>query len=146
MKVVLMQDVKGTGKKGETCNVSDGYARNYLLPKNLAKELNAAAINELKGKESSLAHKIETETAKAQADKAALDNKEIVITAKAGTSGRLFGAVTAKEVAAEIEKQLGVSIDRRKMNVPDIKQFGVYNAEIKLYNKITANVKVFVKE
>lgn len=146
MKVVLMQDVKGTGKKGETCTVSDGYARNFLFPKNLAKELNAAAINELKGKESSLAHKIETETAKAMADKAALDNKEIVIIAKAGTSGRLFGAVTAKEVAAEIEKQLGVSVDRRKMSVPDIKQFGVYNAQIKLYNKITANVKVFVKE
>lgn len=146
MKVILLEDVKGKGKKGELCNVSDGYARNFLFPKNLATPANAAAMNELKGKQSAKEHHLTEEKAAAEAVKQKIDGKTVTITAKAGSSGKLFGAVTAKEIAAEIKNVFGVEIDRRKMNIADIKQFGQYTADIKLYNGVSASVKVFVKE
>ena len=146
MKCILLEDVKGHGKKGELCNVSDGYARNYLFPKKLAVEANATAMNELKNREQSKAYKIEEEKKAAKKVAELLDKKDIVITAKAGESGKLFGSVTGKEIAAEIKKKFGVDIDRRKMQVADIKQFGVYTAEIKLYSGISAEVNVIVKE
>ncbi len=146
MKVVLLADVKGHGKKGELCNVSDGYARNFLFPKKLAIEANAAAMNDLKNREESKAHHIAEEKKAAQKVADSINNKEIVITAKAGASGKLFGAITAKEIALAINKEFCVEIDRRKMQVADIKQFGEYTAEIKLYNGITASVNVVVKE
>jgi len=146
MKVVLLADVKGHGKKGELCNVSDGYARNFLFPKKLAVEANASAMNELKNREESKAHHIAEEKKAAEETAAKLDGKQVVITAKAGASGKLFGAVTAKEIAAEIKKQFNIDIDRRKMLVADIKQFGEYTAEIKLYNGIVAKIQVAVKE
>ncbi len=146
MKCILLEDVKGHGKKGELCNVSDGYARNYLFPKKLAVEANATAMNELKNREQSKAYKIEEEKKAAKKTAELLDKKDIVITAKAGESGKLFGSVTGKEIAAEIKKKFGVEIDRRKMQVADIKQFGEYTAEIKLYSGISAEVNVIVKE
>ena len=146
MKVVLLADVKGHGKKGELCNVSDGYARNFLFPKKLAIEANASAMNDLKNREESKAHHIAEEKKAAQKVADTINNKEIVITAKAGASGKLFGAITAKEIALAINKEFGVEIDRRKMQVADIKQFGEYTAEVKLYNGITASVNVVVKE
>ncbi len=146
MKCILLEDVKGHGKKGELCNVSDGYARNYLFPKKLAVEANATAMNELKNREQSKAYKIEEEKKAAKKVAELLDKKDIVITAKAGESGKLFGSVTGKEIAAEIKKKFSVDIDRRKMQVADIKQFGVYTAEIKLYSGISAEVNVIVKE
>ncbi len=146
MKVVLLADVKGHGKKGELCNVSDGYARNFLFPKKLAIEANATAMNELKNREEAKAHHIAEEKKAAEETAAMLNGKEIVIHVKAGASGKLFGAVTAKEIAAEIKESLGIEIDRRKMQVADIKQFGEYSAEVKLYNGISAKLHVIVKE
>lgn len=146
MKVVLLADVKGHGKKGELCNVSDGYARNFLFPKKLAIEANATAMNELRNREESKAHHIAEKKKTAEETAAKLDGKQIEITAKAGASGKLFGAVTAKEIAAEIKKKFDIDIDRRKMQVADIKQFGEYTAEIKLYSGITAKMQVIVKE
>lgn len=146
MKVVLLADVKGHGKKGELCNVSDGYARNFLFPKKLAVEADNAALNELKNREESAAHhkKEEINAAKAIAEK--LEGKSVKIIAKAGTAGRLFGSVTSKEIASEIKKSLGIEIDRKKMTVADIKNFGEYTAEIKLYQGITAKITVVVTE
>ena len=108
MKVVLTQDVKGLGKKGELVNTSDGYARNFLFPRNLASEANAQAMSELKNKEQAEKYRIETETAAAKADAAKMEGKTIKLTAKAGQNGKLFGSVTAKEIAAQLEKELGV--------------------------------------
>ena len=147
MKVVLLADVNGVGKKGELINASDGYARNFLLPRKLAKEANAQAMNELKNAEASKAYKIKTETDEAKRAAEALEGKSVKITAKAGLNGKLFGAVTAKEVAQEIKKQFGLEIDKRKINLSgDIKAFGVYQAEIKLYAGITAKLSVAVTE
>lgn len=146
MKVILLQDVKGHGKKGELCNVSDGYARNFLFPKKLAVEADNTALNELKNREQAAAHHKQEEINAAKACAAALEGKTVSITAKAGQGGKLFGSVTSKEIAAEIKKALGIEIDRKKMNVADIKNFGEYTAEIKLYTGITAKITVKVTE
>lgn len=147
MKVILLQDVKGTGKKGELKEVSDGYARNFLLPKNLAKKATAQAMSELKNAEESKAFKIEEDKKKANAEKAKLEGKSINIKAKAGQGGRLFGSVTAKEISTELKKQFNINVDKRKISLDiDIKAFGTYNAEIKLYTGIVAKIKVVVSE
>ena len=146
MNVVLLEDVKGKGKKGELCNVSDGYARNFLFPKKLAVEADNAALNELKSREEAKAHHKKEEIAAANETAARLNGQTIVINAKAGSGGRLFGAVTSKEIAAEIKAKLGIEIDRKKMNVADIKSFGEYTAEIKLYQGISAKLTVKVTE
>ena len=146
MKVVLLQDVKGQGKKGELCNVSDGYARNFLFPKKLAVEADNAALNELKNREEAAAHHKKEEIAAAQSIADTLNGKEIVVKAKAGSNGKLFGSVTSKEIAAEIKNKLGIEIDRKKMSVADIKNFGEYTAEIKLYQGIAAKITVRVTE
>lgn len=146
MKVVLLADVKGHGKKGELCNVSDGYARNFLFPKKLAVEADNAALNELKNREEAKAHHKQEEINAAKSTAALLDGKTVVIKAKAGSAGRLFGSVTSKEIAAEIQKSLGVEVDRKKMTVADIKNFGEYTAEIKLHQGIIAKVTVSVTE
>lgn len=146
MKVVLLADVKGHGKKGELCNVSDGYARNFLFPKKLAVEADNTALNELKTREAAKEHhkQEEIKAAKELAEK--LNGKEIVIKAKAGSSGRLFGSVTSKEIAEKIAETLSVTIDKKKMQVADIKNFGEYTAEIKLYQGISAKITVKVTE
>lgn len=146
MKVVLLQDVKGHGKKGELCNVSDGYARNFLFPKKLAVEADNAALNELKNREQAAAHHKQEEINAAKATAEALNGKEVVIKAKAGSNGKLFGSVTSKEIAAEIKNKLGIEIDKKKMSVADIKNFGEYTAEIKLYQGIVAKINVKVTE
>ena len=145
MKVVLLADVKGSGKKGELVNVSDGYARNFLFPKKLAKEANAQALNELKNAEESRAFKIKQETEAAQASADKINGKSVSILAKAG--GKLFGSVTAKEIAEAIKKQYGVDVDKRKIDTKgDMKAFGTYECEVKLYSGITATVKAVVTE
>ena len=146
MKVVLLADVKGHGKKGELCNVSDGYARNFLFPKKLAVEADNAALNELKNREESAAHHKKEEINAAKELAAKLEGKTVTIKAKAGSSGKLFGAVTSKEIASEIKNSLSIEIDRKKMTVADIKNFGEYKAEIKLYQGITAKITVKVTE
>lgn len=146
MKVILNADVKGLGKKGEMVNASDGYARNFLFPKNLAVEANATAMNELKNREASKAHHIaeEKKAATESADK--INGKEIVIHAKSGANGKLFGAVTSKEIAAEIKAKFGISVDKKKISVADIKSYGQYTAEVKFYNGIVAEIAVKVTE
>ena len=147
MKVVLLQDVKSIGKKGELVNVSDGYARNFLLSRKLAKEANAQAMNELKNAEAAREYKIKTETENAQKNAGALSGKTLKIYAKPGQSGRIFGSVTAKEIAEEIKKQFGIEVDKRKVVLPmDIKAFGTYNFDVKFYGGITASMSVAVCE
>lgn len=146
MKVVLKQDVKGLGKKGELVNASDGYARNFLFPKNLAVEANAQNMTELKNREQAAKYKVETETAEAKKNAERMSGKTIAITAKAGQNGKLFGSVTAKEIAEKIEKEFGIKTDKRKITVDDIKQFGTYEFEIKLYTGVSAKLFVRVGE
>lgn len=146
MKVILNQDVKGLGKKGELVNTSDGYARNFLFPRKLATEANSQAMTELKNREDSKKHKIavETQEAKDCADK--INGKVIKVTAKAGQGGRLFGSVTSKEIAVAMKAQFGIDIDRRKITVDDIKSFGTFPATVKLYQGVTADFSVMVSE
>ena len=147
MKVILLQDVKSLGKKGELVDVSEGYGRNFLLPKNMAKEANAQAMNEYKNAENSKQYKIDTAKAQAQANKKTLEGKTFKMTAKAGKGGKLFGSITAKQVAEEIKKQYNISVDKRKVVLErDIKEFGTYNAEVKLYTGISANIVIQVSE
>ena len=147
MKVILKQDVKGSGKKGQLIEVSDGYARNFLLAKGLAIEATAQNLNVLKAKEASVQYRIQMEREQAEAAAKILEGKTIKMTAKAGTGGRLFGSVTAKEIAEELKKQLKVEVDKKKIVLGmDIKSFGTYTAEIKLYNGVSAKVNVMVTE
>lgn len=146
MKVVLTQDVKGLGKKGELVNTSDGYARNFLFPRKLAVEANSQAMSELKNREAAEKHRIDTEIAAAKANAAKLQGNTVKMTAKAGANGKLFGSVTSKDVAAAISKHFGLEIDKRKVVVEDIKTFGTYPVEVKLYNGISASLYVMVGE
>ncbi len=146
MKVVLLQDVKGLGKKGELVNTSDGYARNFLFPRKLAMEANSQAMSELKNREASEKHRIETEIAAAKASAAKIQGKTVKLTAKAGANGKLFGSVTSKDVADAISKEYGLKLDKRKVIVDDIKNFGTYPVEVKLYNGISASMFVMVGE
>lgn len=146
MDVILKADVKGLGKKGEKVKASDGYARNFLFPKGLAVEANAQSLTELRNREQANQHKIDVEVAAANESKAKLQGKIVKITAKAGNNGKLFGSVTSKEVAAEISKQFAVKVDKRKISMDDIKTFGSFKIEIKLYTNIVAEMTVMVGE
>ena len=147
MKVVLKTDVKGTGKKDEMVEVSDGYARNFLLPRGLAVAANAAAVNEVRTKESAKRHHAEVELADAQATAKKIGGMTVTVKAKAGQGGRLFGAVTGKDIAEAVNKTAGVSIDKRKVVLDaDIKNYGQYEVEIKVYPSVTAKVSVVVEE
>ena len=146
MKVLLLTDVKGSGKKGELVNVSDGYARNFLFPKKLAKEANAQVMNELKNAADAQAYHVKVETENAQKAAELLNGKNVKIFAKAGQGGKLFGSVTAKEVSEEIKKQFGVEVDKRKVEMGDIKAFGTFPCEVKLYTGVSASLYVVVGE
>ena len=146
MEVILKSDVKGLGKKSEKVNVSDGYARNFLFPRGLAAEANAQTLSEMKNKQSSEQFKADEELKAAKENAEKINNNTVVLKAKGGTNGRLFGSVTTKEIAAEIKSNLGIEIDRKKMTAPDIKNFGEYTAEIKLYQGISAKLTVKVTE
>ena len=147
MKVILKQDVKGSGKKGQMVEVSDGYANNFLLKKGLAVKATSQAVNEMKNRDAATAYRLAEELKAAQAAAAAIDGKTVKLTAKAGVGGKIFGSVTAKEVAESIQKDLGVELEKRKISLDaDIKAFGTYTAEIKLYQGVTAKVYVVVGE
>ena len=146
MKVILNKDVKDLGKKGELVNVSDGYAKNFLIPRKIAVIADATAMNELKNREMSKAHHLAVEKANAEAAAATLEGKSVRVTAKAGANGRLFGSVTSKEIAECIKKEYSIDIDRRKITAPDIKAFGSYAASVKLYQGVTADFAVMVTE
>ena len=147
MKVIFMQDVKGSGKKGEIKNVSDGYARNFLITKGLAVEATPKNLSDLEGKQASAQHKIDVDTAEAKKTAEILNDKKVVIKAKAGSSGKLFGAVTSAQIADEIAAQYGQKVEKKKISLKsEIKNFGEYEAEIKLYTGISAKMKVEVTE
>ena len=147
MKVVLLADVQGRGKKGELVNVSDGYARNYLFPHKLAKEANAQAMSELKNAEQARQHKIEVEKAAAKEAVEKINGKTLKLYAKAGQGGRLFGSVTAKEISEELKKSYGLQVDKRKIDLSsDIKSVGTFECEVKFYTGISAKIFVMVSE
>lgn len=146
MKVILKADVKGQGKKGELVNVSDGYARNFLFPRNLAIPADAQAMNDLKNKEDAARFHADMEKKEAQAAANTLNGKEVKVVAKAGQNGRLFGSVTTKEVAEALKAQYKIEVDRRKITMNDIKAHGTYEGEIKLHAGITAKIQIVVSE
>lgn len=147
MQVILNQDVKGQGKKGQMVNVSDGYARNYLLPRGLAKEATKSNINELKGKAESLEYKIKTETKEANDIVEKMKTIEVVMSAKAGANGKLFGSITSKDVSEALTAQHHIKLDKKKFVIPDgIKTLGETEVEVKVYTGITGKLKVVVKE
>lgn len=146
MKVILLQDVQGTGKKGEVKEVKDGYARNCLIKKGLAQEATNANLNLLQGQKDSAQHKIDVEIANAKDTASKLEGKTVTVTAKAGQNDRLFGTVTSKEVSAAIKQSLGLNVDKKKINIAmKIEGFGDFSAEAKLYSGVTAKFTVSVK-
>lgn len=146
MKVILKQDVKGQGKAGQLVQVSDGYARNFLLPRGLAVEADAQAMNDLKNKEDARQHHLAVEKKEAEEAAKRISGKTVKVVARAGQNGRLFGSVTTKEVAEELAKQYGITIDKRKIVMADAKAFGGYEAELKFPQGVTAKVTVLVTE
>lgn len=146
MDVILKQDVKDLGKKGQKVSVSDGYARNFLFPRGLAMEANAQALNELKNRQAAETHRLAVELEQANANAAKLSGKTVKIAAKAGQNGKLFGSVTAKEIAEHIKTAFQIEIDKRKISVEDIKAFGTYECEVKFPQNVTAKLYVLIGE
>jgi large subunit ribosomal protein L9 len=146
MKVILLADVKNVGKKGEVVNASDGYARNFLFPRKLAQEATQENLHIINQKKENERKKklAEIEEAQALADK--LKGKEIKLTAKSGESGRLFGAITNKDIADAIKKQFNVDIDKKKIVMDTIKQVGTYEVEVKVYAEVSTKMKVLIVE
>jgi len=149
MKVVLLKDVKGQGKKDDIVNVSDGYARNFLFPKGLAAEATNTVLNDIKNKEASKAHKIEVDRAAARAVAAKLDEVKVSIKVKSGgkdSGGKMYGSVTAKDIAEALAAQHKIDVDRRKIVMDSIKAYGSYTVEVKLYPEIVGKIHVAVTE
>ena len=147
MKVILLEDVKSLGRKGEIVNVSDGYARNFVLPKKLGVEANSVNMNNLKLQKGN-ADKVAQEQFEAAKELAAvLGTKEVVLKMKSGEGGRAFGSVSSKEIAAAARTQCGLELDKKKIQLPEaIKALGTYEVNIKLHTKVTGKLKVKVVE
>ena len=147
MKIILLQDVKALGKKGEIVNVSDGYARNAILPKKLGVEATAKNMNDLK-LQNQHADKVAQENLEAaQALAKSLEDKQVVVKMKAGEGGRTFGSISTKEISLAAKEQLQLELDKKKMQLPEaIKSFGVYQVPIKLHPKVTGTLSVHVVE
>lgn len=147
MKVILLADVKGQGKKNDIIQVSDGYAANYLFPRKLAKLADAQALNEIKNQEAAKRHRIETETAAAKETAKKLEELLVKIPAASGGDGRLYGAITAKDIAEALEAQFSITVDRRKILLDSpIKAYGQYRIEAKLYGEVTGTINLLVCE
>ncbi len=145
MKVILLEDVKKLGKAGEIVKVSDGYARNMLLPKQLAKEATAGNIKALEKQKAQKAEELAQEKAEAEEIRKKLQGKVVQLQSKGGEGGRLFGAVTNMDISAAIKNQFGIDIDRKKIRIPEpIKTVGDHEAEIRLFTEINATIKVKV--
>ncbi len=145
MKVMLLQDVKGKGKKDQIINVSDGYARNFLFPKKLAIEADAKALADAKNKEDAKNFKIEQERAHAREIAEKLQGITVKIKATAGADGRLYGSITSADVAAALKEQAGIEIDKRKIQQNGaIKAFGSYTLDVKLYTEIIGKINLVV--
>ena len=147
MKVIFNADVKGKAKKGEMKEVSDGYARNYLLPRGLAAEATADNINALKLKEKARAAQIEKEKAQAMENAKKLEGVQVVVRAKAGSNGKLFGAVTSQEISSALKEQFGIEVEKNKIvQAEPIKNYGSYTVKAKLGYEISGSVNVLVAE
>ena len=147
MKIILLEDVKGVGKKGQTINASDGYARNFILPKKLGVEDTPANMNTLKLQQKAEEQRKAEELAQARAAAEKLENLTVNIAVKTGEGGKLFGSVTNKEIAAALEKQHGLKIDKKKIVLADqIKMVGERHVEVKLHPQVTAELKVKITE
>lgn len=147
MKVILQKDVKGKGKKGQLVEVSEGYGRNYLLPRGLAVAATADNMNVMKQAEEARAHREAVERAEAEANAKKFDSIVVHMTAKGGTSGRIFGSVTSKEIAAQLKKEHGIEINKQKIVLDEaIKTFGMFELKVKLYPEVVGKLKVQVTE
>lgn len=146
MKVILLEDVKSVGKKGELVNVSDGYARNFILKKNLGKEATPKNLNDLKLQKQNEEKLAAENLAHAQQFAEEIASKSIEVAIKAGQDGRVFGSVSTKEIATAAKEQLGYDLDKKKMQLKEpIKNIGTYMVPIRLHQKVTAELKVIVK-
>ena len=147
MKVILLQDVKGSGKKGAIIEAADGYANNFLIKKGLAKPADAQGLAENKARKDADAFHRQEELKANAALKKELDGKEVTVTVKTGENGKFFGSVTSKEIAEALEAQFGIEIDKRKLVLADnIKTFGTYEIDAKVYLEISGKLKVKVCE
>ncbi len=147
MKVILLADVKGQGKKNDVIDVSDGYAKNFLIPRKLAKIADAQSLNDVKTREEARVSRIAAEKKEAEALAERLKTITVTIKASCGADGRLYGSVTAKDVSERLAADFGISIDKRKITVSDpIKAYGRYALEVKLYPEVTGTVTVAVTD
>ena len=147
MKVILLADVKGQGKKNDVIEVSDGYGKNFLIPRKLAKPADAQSLNDVKVKEAARVYRIETEKKEAQALAEKLKSLQVKIPASSGADGRLYGSITSKDIAEKLKADTGIDIDKRKVVMGDpIKAYGKYEVEVKLYTEITGKINLLVCE
>lgn len=147
MQVILKQDVKGQGKKGQMVNVSDGYARNYLLPRGLAEVASKSNINVMKGKQESLEYKKKKELEEATVIADKMKEIKVIMKAKAGDNGKLFGSVTSKDVADALTTQHHIKLDKKKFVMPDgIKTLGTTVVDVKIYTGVTGKLTVVVEK
>lgn len=145
MKVILKQDIKGVGKKDQIINANDGYARNYLFPKNLAVPADKGNMTNLQSKQSSEQHRKELEKEEALKTAKKIEGILLKLPVKSGENGKVFGSITAKEIAENLEKQYKIKVDKKKITLQEpIKVLGMFNIEIKLYDGVTAKLKVNV--
>lgn len=147
MKIILLQDDKNLGKKGDIIEANDGYARNYILPKKIGIEANNKNLNDLKLRKANDAKIAQEQLDKAKELASLLETKEVVVKIKAGEGGRSFGSVSTKEIATELKAQTGIEIDKKKIQLPEaLKSLGVYHVSVKLHPKVTGTLKVKVQE
>lgn len=147
MQVILLKDVKGQGKKGQMVNVSDGYARNYLLPKGMAEIASKSNINVLKGKQESLEYKKKVELEEANAIAEKMKEIKVVLKAKAGENGKLFGSITSKDVSEALTQQHHIKLDKKKFVMPDgIKTLGTNIVDVKIYSGVVGKLSVVVEQ
>ena len=146
MKVILIKDVKGSGKAGDVLNVADGYARNYLLARGFAIEATAKNVNDLAGKKAAEQHRLDVAKSEAEATAKNINGKTLVVKAKAGQNGKLFGSVTSSTVSEMLKTQFGADIDKKKIVLgSDIKAYGDYSAEIKMTQGVSAKISIKVE-
>ena len=147
MKVILLADVKGQGKKNDVIEVSDGYGKNFLIPRKLAKVADAQSLNDVKVKEAARVYRIETERREAQALAERLKSVLVKIPASSGADGRLYGSITSKDIVERLQADFSIAIDKRKLVLSDpIKAYGKYEVEVKLYPEVVGKIFVLVCE
>ena len=147
MKVILLADVKGQGKKNDVIEVSDGYGKNFLIPRKLAKVADAQSLNDVKVKEAARVYRIETERKEAQALSEKLKTLIVKIPASSGADGRLYGSITSKDIVERLQADHGIVIDKRKLVMGDpVKAYGKYEIDVKLYPEVTGKINLLVCE